>query len=197
VVSTKHFVNVVSLALSLTRGVDARGHGMSSAASAAVPVENDGPLVRGRQPTKFTPANIARIKEWVAQGVGRDEIANRLEVSVGSLQVTCSKLGISLRKRSLTKDNGAIAHGLPQRSIEHAPEAAHSAQVKFALLLKTQNRQAAIDLALRADLIKQLALEASIRGQSVVDLIGKILSQVLQKDLVGELLRNDRSPSKV
>jgi hypothetical protein len=172
------------------------GQIMSSVASAAVR-ENDAPLVKGRQPTKFTPDNIARIKEWVARGFSRDEVANRLHVTVGSLQVTCSKLGISLRKKSLTKDNGAIAYGLPQRSIEHAPEAAHSAQVKFALLLKTQNRQAAFDLPLRADLIKQLALEASMRGQSVADLIGKILSQVLQKDLVGELLRNDRSPPKL
>jgi hypothetical protein len=30
--------------------------------------------------------------------LGRDDIANRLEVTVGSLQVTCSRLGISLRK---------------------------------------------------------------------------------------------------
>jgi hypothetical protein len=190
-------VNVVSLALSLTRGVDARGHSMSSAASAAVPVENDGPLVKGRQPTKFTPANIARIKEWVAQGVGRDEIANRLEVTVGSLQVTCSKLGISLRKRSLTKGNGAIAHGLVQRSTEHVPEAAHFAQAKFTLVLERQNTQVTFDLPLRAGLIEQLVLHASVRGESVVDLIGKILSQVAQKDLAGELLRHGNSPSKV
>jgi DNA-binding CsgD family transcriptional regulator len=52
----------------------------------------------GRQPRKFTPETIGRIKEWVAQGVGREEIAARLEMSVGSLQVTCSRLGISLRK---------------------------------------------------------------------------------------------------
>jgi len=73
---------------------------MLSVATAAVR-ENNAPLVKGRQPTKFTSDNIARIKDWVAQGVGREEIANRLEVTVNSLQVTCSKLGISLRKRSL------------------------------------------------------------------------------------------------
>ena len=76
--------------------------------------------MKGRQPTKFTPETIARIKDWVTQGVGRDEIANRLEVTVGSLQVTCSKLGISLRRSALAESNGANQPlGLVQRSIEH------------------------------------------------------------------------------
>jgi hypothetical protein len=163
---------------------------MSSVARAAVR-ENDAPLGKGRQPTKFTPDNIARVKDWVAKGVGRGEIANRLEVTVGSLQVTCSKLGISLRRKS----NGTISpHSEIQRSIEHAPEGTHSAQAKFTLLLKAQNRQVAFDLPLHEGLLAQLALEASVRGQSVVDLIGTILSQVVRKDLVGELLRNGNSP---
>jgi hypothetical protein len=162
---------------------------MLSVAIAAVR-QNDAPFVKGR-PRKFTPDNIARIKDWVAQGVGRDEIANRLEVTVGSLQVTCSRLGVSLRTSSLTKGNGAILPlGVVQRSIEHAPEAAHSAQAKFTLLLKAQNRQGAFDLPLHEGLIAQLALEASVRGQSVAALIGTILSQVVRKDLVGQLLRD-------
>jgi hypothetical protein len=169
---------------------------MSSVASAAVR-ENDAPLVKGKQ-RKFTPDNVAKIKSWVAQGVSRDEIANRLEVTVGSLQVTCSRLGVSLRKSSLANGNGTIPpHSVIQRSIERAAEGTHSAQAKFTLLLKSQNRQKSIDLPLRQGLIEQLVLEAAVRGQSVVDLIGKILSQVLQKDLVGELLRNDRSPPKL
>src|SRR5262245_5542482 len=90
---------------------------MLSMAIAAVR-ENNPPLVKGRQPTKFTPNNIARIKDWVAQGVCRDDIADRLEVTVNSLQVTCSKLGISLRKRSLA--NGAFPPvGVVQRSVKH------------------------------------------------------------------------------
>ena len=168
---------------------------MSSAASAAVR-ENDALLVKGRQ-RKFTPENITRIKNWVAQGVGREELANRLGVTVGSLQVTCSRLGISLRKNTLTKGNGTIAHELAQPSIEHATAAAQLAQAKFSLLLKRQNTQVTFDLHLRAGLIEQLVLHASVRGESVVDLIGKILSQVIQKDLVDELLHQGNSPSKV
>jgi hypothetical protein len=38
----------------------------------------------------------------VAEGISRDEIANRLGVTVGSLQVTCSRLGISFRRTILS-----------------------------------------------------------------------------------------------
>jgi hypothetical protein len=158
---------------------------MSPGASAAVR-ENDVPLVTGTRRKKFTADNIARIKDWVAQGVDRDEIANRLEVSVGSLQVTCSRLGISLRKSA----NAAIKPRI-------VPEGVHPSPAKFVLLLKAQNREVAFDLRLHAGLIEELALEASVRGQSVADLIGTILSQVVRKDLVGELLRNGNSRSKV
>jgi hypothetical protein len=140
--------------------------------------ENNAPLVKGRQPRKFTPENIARIKDWVAQGVGRDEIANRLEVTVGSLQVTCSKLGISLRKNSLAKSGGATQSlGVVQRPIEHIRQNDDPARPKFTLLIQKQSRQAASDLPLCQDLIEQLALEASVRGQTIVGVIGTIVRQ--------------------
>ena len=52
-----------------------------------------------RRPRKFTPANLQKIKDWVAEGISREEIAKSLDVTLASLQVTCSKLGISLRRR--------------------------------------------------------------------------------------------------
>ena len=61
---------------------------------------NASPSARGRQ-TKFTPHAIEKIKELVAQGVSREAIASLLGVTVGSLQVTCSRLGISLRRKIL------------------------------------------------------------------------------------------------
>jgi hypothetical protein len=160
--------------------------------------ENWGPAVKDRRRRKFTSGNVARIKEWVGQGVGRDEIANRLEVTVGSLQVTCSRLGISLRKNSLAKGNGAIQPvAAVQRTIEHIRQNDDPAWPKFALLIQKQSRQAAFDLPLCQDLIKQLALEASVRGQTIANLIAKIVKQVMAKELVGEILRNGNSPSKV
>src|SRR5215510_7542326 len=53
---------------------------------------------RAGRASKFTPETIQKIKEMVAQGLSREEIAQRLDVTVGSLQVTCSKLGVSLRR---------------------------------------------------------------------------------------------------
>jgi hypothetical protein len=48
------------------------------------------------RPVKFTPQVIENIKELVAQGIKHDEIAKRLGVTVRSLQVTCSRLGITV-----------------------------------------------------------------------------------------------------
>jgi DNA-binding NarL/FixJ family response regulator len=57
-------------------------------------------VLKGR-PTKFTAERIEQIRNLVALGKSRDEIAGFLGVTVGSLQVTCSKLGISLRRRPI------------------------------------------------------------------------------------------------
>jgi hypothetical protein len=55
------------------------------------------PQSRGR-PTKFTPERIRQITNLVERGKSRDEIAEIIGVTTGTLQVTCSKLGISLRR---------------------------------------------------------------------------------------------------
>jgi len=62
-----------------------------------------GSLSRGKA-TKFTPERIQQITNLVERGKSRDEIADILGVTVGSLQVTCSRLGISLRRPKI--DNG-------------------------------------------------------------------------------------------
>ena len=59
------------------------------------------PLTRGRQ-IKFTPERIQQIKNLVERGKSREDIAELIGVTVGSLQVTCSRLGISLRRPTLT-----------------------------------------------------------------------------------------------
>jgi hypothetical protein len=57
-----------------------------------------GPSFRGR-PIKFTPERIQQIKNLVERGKSREDIAELVGVTVGSLAVTCSRLGISLRRR--------------------------------------------------------------------------------------------------
>jgi hypothetical protein len=60
----------------------------------------------GRQ-IKFTPERIQQIKNLVERGKRREDIAELIGVTVGSLQVTCSRLGISLRRP--TFNNGTIS----------------------------------------------------------------------------------------
>jgi hypothetical protein len=57
------------------------------------------PNVGKRRSSKFTPERIEQIRDLVARGKSREEIAGLLGVTVGTLQVTCSKRGISLRRR--------------------------------------------------------------------------------------------------
>src|SRR5262245_48088050 len=47
---------------------------------------------------KFTPERVQRIKGLVARGESREQIAAIIGVTVGTLQVSCSRLGISLRR---------------------------------------------------------------------------------------------------
>ena len=47
---------------------------------------------RGR-PTKFTLERLQQIRNLVERGESREQIAELLDVTVGSLQVTCSEAG--------------------------------------------------------------------------------------------------------
>jgi len=64
---------------------------------------------RGRQ-IKFTPERLQQIRNLVERGKSREEIAELVGATVGSLQVTCSRLGISLR---LSKEMGLLRRGGP------------------------------------------------------------------------------------
>lgn len=71
---------------------------------------------RGRQ-KKFTPERIRQIKNLVEQGTSREKIAELIGVTVGSLQVTCSRLGISLRQpkadsRALRREEPPHSRGI-------------------------------------------------------------------------------------
>ena len=67
---------------------------------------------KGR-PIKFTPERIAQIKNLIAQGKSREEIAGLIGVTVGSFPVTCSKLGISLRRPRPNPPNDLPGPGTP------------------------------------------------------------------------------------
>jgi Helix-turn-helix domain of resolvase len=77
------------------------------------------PLNRGR-PTKFTPERMQQVRNLVERGKSRDEIAEIIGVTTGSLQVTCSKLGISLRRPVFNTGTGLLQR---QRSYQSASPA--------------------------------------------------------------------------
>ena len=67
---------------------------------------------RGRQ-IKFTPERLQQIRNLVERGKSREEIAELIGVTVGSLQVTCSRLGISLRRVVFDNGMGLLRRGGP------------------------------------------------------------------------------------
>src|SRR5262252_7199058 len=67
---------------------------------------------RGRQ-IKFTPERLEQIRNLVERGKSREEIAELIGVTVGSLQVTCSRLGISLRRVVFSNGMGLLRRGGP------------------------------------------------------------------------------------
>ena len=71
--------------------------------------------IRGRRRIKFTPEKLQQIKNLVERGMSREEIAEILDVTVDSLQVTCSRVGISLKRPKF--DNGVR---LPRQRAKNA-----------------------------------------------------------------------------
>jgi hypothetical protein len=65
--------------------------------------------------SKFTPERIQQIINLVERGKSRDEIAELVGVTTATLQVTCSRLGISLRRRLLDVGTGKVERR-PSRS---------------------------------------------------------------------------------
>jgi hypothetical protein len=74
-------------------------------------------LNRGRS-IVFTPERMQQITNLVERGKSRDEIAEIIGVTTDTLQVACSKLGLSLRRRTFD-----IGTGLRLPSYRRAPPA--------------------------------------------------------------------------
>ena len=159
---------------------------------------------RGRR-VKFTPQAIEKIKEFVAVGINRDEIANRVGVTVGSLQVTCSKLGISLRRIISANGSGrhtadvrlgsvSVAHVQEQKEVSQ-PAARAAPLTKFAITMRHRGKEQTTDILLSSPAIEVLALEAMSRDLSITALIGQVLVAVIDKDMIRKILPDEVPPS--
>jgi hypothetical protein len=158
---------------------------------------------RGRR-IKFTPQVIEQIKESVAAGISRDDIANRIGVTVGSLQVTCSRLGISLRRIILSDGSHhtldvrgrtipapgwvGIAHVREQKEVSQ-PTARAAPSANFALMMRHNGKEKTTDIPLPSAAIGVLALEAMSRDLDIAGLVGQVLVAAINKDMIHKILR--------
>src|SRR5262249_55931650 len=97
-------------------------------------------LIRGRQ-IKFTPERIQQIKNLVERGKSREEIAELIGVTVGSLQVTCSRLGISLRRRPSDTGAGSLRRDEPRSNGVSMASPSHSGGSALLQLSKERPEQ--------------------------------------------------------
>jgi hypothetical protein len=150
------------------------------------------PSKSGRK-LKFTPERIGQIRNLVERGKTREEIAEIIDVTVGSLQVTCSRLGISLRRPRSPDLMARPPRPRPvavitSPSIEggSTPDPTNSSrsETSFRLVIRHGGREKVVDLPFPPDAAARLILEAAFSGRSVGELVA---------DLVGEAVGKDRA----
>jgi hypothetical protein len=149
------------------------------------------------KPSKFTPQIIQQIKEMVAQGLSREEIAERLDVTVGSLQVTCSKKGVSLRRSHIRSPPYEWLKPESQAGSEVGlVEKGSLLKVKIAITIQRGDLLQTFDVPLSNKTVGELAFLASLRQVELAELTAQILSGAVDKDLVEKILDGDDIPPK-
>jgi hypothetical protein len=145
------------------------------------------PIPSGR-PLKFTPERIQQIKNLVERGTGRDEIAALIGVTVGSLAVTCSRLGISLRRPKLNNGVSLLRRRSVSTLLKCESNLMKPDEAKFALILQYKGREFATELFLSPDMIGLLALDAEFRGMSISTFISELITSTVKNDLFRQVL---------
>ena len=145
---------------------------------------------KGR-PKKFTPANLQKIKDWVAEGISREEIAKSLDVTIGSLQVTCSRLGISLRtpkmfERRRRAESRPYISNHPLMVGHIGPEPQYP---RFQIIVEHNGLQQVTDVPLAGLDVARLALEAELQNLGTRQFLTQAVTTAIKKDLIDEILR--------
>jgi hypothetical protein len=107
-------------------------------------------------------------------------------VTVGSLQVTCSRLGISLRRRDASGPGGPRTVRPPYLP-SHPPIAGQRhTGTRFRIALECNGRTT--ELPLTTSAIVQLKLEAEMRNLSMGQLLAEVASMAIKKGMIEEIL---------
>jgi hypothetical protein len=169
--------------------------------AAAIPTTAQGSR---RTKKKFTSEAIDKIKELRKHGARREDIAASLGVSVNSLSVTCSRLGISLRSEHHAADQDAsakpAAHGIAQagehkEASQSAPDAAPSS--KFSVIIRCGDKEIATDIPFTRRQVVTLAVNAALQDARLTKLLSGLLVSAIKKDMVQQILSDKKSPSAV
>ena len=127
---------------------------------------------------KFTPERMEQIRNLVERGWSRDQIAEAVGCTVGSLQVTCSRHGLSLRKSKITFPY--LVRG--QSKMIEETNGQKQTELTISLILEYHGTKRTIPIVLSKETVTSLALEASMRDEP----LSKLLTELLTK-AVGEL----------
>jgi len=111
-------------------------------------------------------------------------------VTVGSLQVTCSRLGISLRRhndaaRTRVESRAFVSNG---RVYAGHLQSELDSRARFQLVLQSQGKEVTTEIAIAASDVGRLGLEASAQDLGLTDLMSQVLTQALKKGLIQEIL---------
>jgi hypothetical protein len=134
-----------------------------------------------RRGSKFTSERIRQITVLVARGETCERIAAIIGVSVGTLKVTCSRLGISLRRPRVKL--------LPPRTTGAARTVGAAGDIAtFTISMKYKGQERNPALPLTSNMISQLALEASFRDQKIGELAKDLVESVMRNGLFKKVL---------
>jgi hypothetical protein len=179
------------------------------------------PLPRGRS-TKFTPEKVRQISNLVERGKSREEIAELVGVTVGTLQVNCSRLGISLRRPRYDTGTGLLRQGRPPTSTGAStptcigvelnsrngtsslnpisgdgqlPKMHEDSSASFAVRMRYKGGERTTEVPLTHDMIGQLAVEAELRDMRIGELVSEVIIAVTKCDLF-QLVLNKQQQTK-
>jgi hypothetical protein len=148
-----------------------------------------GTTVKGRK-LIFTPERIEQIHNLMERGLNRQQIAEAIGCTVGTLQVTCSRLGISLRQstykqvkimESKSNGNDRMDKSPPIVLQEQPSPMTTPPELKIAIRMSYRSFERTIDIPMTSEMLAALAIEAEFANMQISELIVKIVQQEIAK----------------
>jgi hypothetical protein len=115
--------------------------------------------------------------------------------------VTCSRLGISLRRSHGSRHTAVVrgrtipspcsvgsVHAREQKELSQ-PAARAVPVTQFVITMRRHGKEKTTDIELPSPAIELLALEATLRGLGIAELIGQVLVAAINKDMIQKILR--------